>query len=137
MAKTKKERVSVKAEKKVNIKYGLDLGQMIHEYISNHPTWTQTEISDIIKIGRQGMSHRLRNPSYGTCYDIIEISILLQKDFITPMLEVIKNNGVYEPVRYSIEEVERLKADVALYKDLYERQKREVDLLHKVAEGKS
>lgn len=135
MAKTKKERAKSPATKEINVKYNLHIGSMIAEFIKNHPEWTQKEIADKIVIGTQGFNHRLNNPSYGSCYDIIEISLLLKKDFISPMLQVIKGKGVYNPVTYTEDDVEDIRRELSHYKELYERSKREIDLLHQVKLG--
>jgi hypothetical protein len=83
-----------------------------------------------------GMWHRLTNPTYGTGYNLIEISLLLKKDFISPMLEVINNAGVYQEVKYDKEVVDELMNQIDHYKGLYERLLRENDLLHDLIDKK-
>ncbi len=114
------------------IKYGLDLGAMIKKVIENHPTLTQNEIAENINIGRQGMYHRLNNPTYGTVYDLIEISLLLKRDFISPVHEVIKNGGIYEENKYGQSDLDLIQAEAAHYKLLWEKSVRDMDLLHKL-----
>lgn len=118
------------------LKFNLNLGKLIHDTIESHPTLTQIEVAQRLNIGRMGMWHRLTNPTYGTGYNLIEISLLLKKDFISPMLEVINNAGVYQEVKYDKEVVDELKNQIDHYKGLYERLLRENDLLHDLIDKK-
>lgn len=97
MARKKKEKALLMPKSKREIKYNLNLGKMIKEAIEQHKTLTQTELSSDINLTRMGFGHRLNNPTYGTAYDVIEISLMLKKDFVSPMLEVIRNGmGICE-----------------------------------------
>lgn len=136
MARKKKEKALLMPKSKREIKYNLNLGKMIKEAIEQHKTLTQTELSSDINLTRMGFGHRLNNPTYGTAYDVIEISLMLKKDFVSPMLEVIRNNGIYEEEKYSREVVEELKEQVEHYKQLYDRLVRENNLLHNLIDGK-
>jgi len=120
MAKTKRAKATLKPVKSKKVLYNLNIGEMVRKAIEGHPTYTQFELSKIIGLGRQGMYHRLENPAYGSTYDLIEISILLKKDLISPMLEVIHNNGIYDTQKFSQEDIEKLTMELNLYKDLYD-----------------
>jgi len=135
MALTKKDKAK-KPPKIEKVRYGLNLGEMIREAVDTHPTLTQNEVGKMINLGRQGVYHRMHNPSYGTGYDIIEISLLLKRDFITPMLQVIQNQGIYPDKSYTQIEYDELNKQVQHYKELYERAAREIDLLHKILDKK-
>ncbi len=133
LAKKDKAKKPVKVEK---VRYGLNLGEMVRTAVDTHPTLTQNEIGKLINLGRQGVYHRMHNPTYGTGYDIIEISLLLKKDFVTPMLQVIQNHGIYPEKSYNQEEFDEMAKQVQHYKELYERASREIDLLHKIVDKK-
>lgn len=136
MAKTKKAKAVETPITVPKLTYNLHLGKLIKDYVKNHPTLTETEIAEKISIHKQSFGHRTRNPTYGSGYQLIEISLLLKKDFISPMLEVLHNNGIFEETKFSTEDMDNLKKDVAHYKELWERSKKEIDVLHKLIDTK-
>ena len=136
MGKTKKEKATEEAAVIPRLSYNLNLGKMIKEYIKNHPTLTENEVASMVSLHKQSFGHRTRNPTYGTAYQLIEISLALKKDFVSPMLEVLHNNGIFDEQKYSLEQMEAVQKEVSHYKELWERSKKEVDMLHKLIESK-
>lgn len=87
MSKSRKTKKTNQSNPKAKpVKFGLNLGKMIHSYIELNPLLTQHELADQIGIGRQGFYHRLNNPTYGTAYDLIEISLVLKKKLLIKYL---------------------------------------------------
>lgn len=116
---------------KPKVKYGLHIGKIISDFIEPTP---QAEIAKKLNISAQGFGHRLNNPLYGSVYDIIEISMLLGTDFLSPARDVIYNNGIAPAKTFTEFEMKDLLNKLEIAQNRIIKLDRENDLLHKLLE---
>lgn len=120
-----------------SVKYGIHIGQLVKEAIESHPTMTINELSRIAgKDSGMWMSHKCSNPHFGSVYDLLFTSIELGVDLVSPLLKVLADYGVAIRTRITIEKDEKMQAEIDHFKDLWERSKREIDILLKLLEDK-
>jgi len=124
-----------KVTKSLEEKFGLHLGNMVRQVLDSTPGLTQIALAKKIGIGKQGIYHRLNSPWYGDAYDLIEISLALKTDFITPLQRVINAKGIYYPEKFTQQDMDAKNAEIDHYKTLYERAAKEIEVLHRVLEN--
>ncbi len=123
-----------KAKSKVSkVKYGLHLGKLIKDHIEESK-YSQRDIAPKVNISPQGFGHKLDNPSYGTTYELVDISIALGFDFISPLRDIFYNGGVYPRRMYTESEVNDIKIKLEEAEIRIKKLDRENDLLHKLVE---
>ena len=119
------------------IEYGIHVGNMVKEAIEAHPTMSINKLSKIAG-KRTGMwvTHKCQNPHFGNIYDLLFVSIELKVDLVSPLLKTLADYGVRLQTRITIEHSDKMKEEVSHYKELWERSKREIDVLLKLIEDK-
>ena len=114
--------------------FNLHLGRMVKEYIEKETSYTKTKIAEKMGLTRTCFSSRLSCPHYGNIHDLIKISIFLKKDFISPALDTVRNDGITTKRMYSEKEYNEMQINLALTeKKLYEKD-RELNLTHELLE---
>ena len=114
--------------------FNLHVGRMVKEYIEKETTYTKTKVAERMGLTRTCFSSRLSCPHYGNVHDLIKISIFLKQDFLSPALNIVRNDGVVTKRLYSEREYNELKINLALTeKKLYEKE-RELNLTHELLE---
>ena len=114
--------------------FNLHLGRMVKEFIEKETSFTKTKIAEKMGLTRTCFSSRLSCPHYGNIHDLIKISIFLKKDFISPALDVVRNDGISTKRMYSEREYNEMQINLALTeKKLYEKD-RELNLTHELLE---
>ena len=114
--------------------FNLHLGRMVKEYIEKETSFTKTKIAEKMGLTRTCFSSRLSCPHYGNIHDLIKISIFLKKDFISPALDIVRNEGITTKRMYSEKEYNDVQINLALTeKKLYEKD-RELNLTHELLE---
>jgi hypothetical protein len=114
--------------------FNLHLGRMVKEYIEKETSFTKTKIAEKMGLTRTCFSSRLSCPHYGNIHDLIKISIFLKKDFISPALDIVRNDGITTKRMYSEKEYNEMQINLALTeKKLYEKD-RELNLTHELLE---
>ena len=89
----------------------------VKEFCRNELPWSYT-----------GFRQKLTKENFGDIFDLILISIKLNKDFITPALLSLKANGIkidilneYENLDQILAKNKVLKEDITLYKNIIKR----------------
>ena len=114
--------------------FNLHLGRMVKEYIEKETTYTKTKVAERMGLTRTFFSSRLSCPHYGNVHDLMKISIFLKKDFLSPALDIVRNDGVVTKRLYSEKEYNEIQMKFALTeKKLYEKD-RELNLTHELLE---
>jgi len=114
--------------------FNLHLGRIVKEYIEKETSFTKTKIAEKMGLTRTCFSSRLSCPHYGNIHDLIKISIFLKKDFISPALDIVRNEGITTKRMYSEKEYNDVQINLALTeKKLYEKD-RELNLTHELLE---
>ncbi len=114
--------------------FNLHLGRMVKEYIEKETSYTKTKVAEKMGLTRTCFSSRLSCPHYGNIHDLIKISLFLKKDFISPSLDIVRNEGLTTKRMYSEREYNELQINLALTeKKLYEKD-RELNLTHELLE---
>jgi len=107
---------------------------MVKEYIEKETSYTKTKVAEKMGLTRTCFSSRLSCPHYGNIHDLIKISIFLNKDFISPALDIVRNDGITTKRMYSEKEYNEAQINLALTeKKLYEKD-RELNLTHELLE---
>ena len=116
------------------VPFNLHVGKMVKEYIERETNFTKTKVAERMGLTRTCFSSRLSCPHYGNIHDLMKISIFLKKDFVSPALDIIRNDGVVTKRLYSEKEFNELQVKFALTeKKLYEKE-RELNLTHELLE---
>ncbi|MBK9718204.1 MAG: hypothetical protein IPO85_11960 [Saprospiraceae bacterium] len=115
--------------------YGLNIGESIKKWFQLNPETTIVSVAKKLKISKVGFYHRINLPYYGNTVDLIEISLLLKHDFISPLLNIYKNKGNNVEISYTESEVLSLKNELEKTKDLLVRSQREADRLHEILDS--
>lgn len=114
--------------------FGMHFGKIIKEYIEKETNYTKTLVAMKLGLTRTCFSSRLSSPHYGNIHDLMKISILLEKDFLSPALALVRNEGIASTTMYSEKEVNDVKMKLALTeKKLFEKE-RELTLTHELLE---
>lgn len=114
--------------------FGLHMGKMIKQFIEKETNFTKTLVAMKLGLTRTCFSSRLSSPHYGNIHDLIKISILLEKDFISPALALVRNQGVASTKMFSERELNEVQMKLALTeKKLFEKD-RELTLTHELLE---
>ncbi len=111
--------------------YGLHLGELISNWFRINKHVTKVYIAEQLGISKVGFNNRLNLPYYGNAVELLEISLLLKEDFITPLLNVYKNRGHKVEKIYLEQDVADMQDKLKFTEDLLNRCQRESDLLHK------
>lgn len=112
------------------VKYGLDLGKIIYDYIDQHTKYNFSDVAKILNLSRGGLKHKLLNAHYGTTYDLIEISLALEKDFVSLLSTALKVKNVNVERLHSDKEFTELKNRIKELEEQLSDRKREIDLLY-------
>ncbi len=112
----------------------LHLGKLIKDYIEQETPYTKTYIATQLGLTRTCFSSRLNSPFYGNTFDLMKVSILLEKDFLSPCLAVMRASGTNSNKLYTEKEYAEMMMKLAhAEKKLFEKE-RELNLTHELLE---
>ena len=114
------------------VKYGLDLGKIVYDYVEKNTKYNFSDVAKKLNLSRGGFKHKLRNAHYGTTYDLIEISIALDKDFISLLYAALQAKEVNVERLHTDKEFTELKNKVKELESELSERKREINLLYDV-----
>ncbi|MCC7026702.1 MAG: hypothetical protein IT265_07080 [Saprospiraceae bacterium] len=129
MAKTKRVSKQDPLLKKCK-DYGLDIGAQIRTWFQLNPNVTITSVAEDLHISKVGFYHRMNNPYYSNAVDLLELSLLLKHDFISPVLQIYRNKGRKVEETYTAFDVLAIKDELEKTKEALLRSQREVDGLY-------
>ena len=116
--------------------FGLHFGQIIKTYIDSNPSITQTKVAGLMELSKTGLRSKFESSTFGTIYDLIKLSIVLEHDFVSMARTPLKSKGIAIETEFEEQQYLELKERVAsLEKDLVDR-KREIDLLYEKLDQK-
>lgn len=79
---------------KFNVEYGHDFGRTIYEFVRDSPTVNYTKAGELMGMSRQRFRQKSLLPHFGTIYELIQASIVLDFDFISPAIDILVNENV-------------------------------------------
>ncbi|MBK8737657.1 MAG: hypothetical protein IPL98_17790 [Saprospiraceae bacterium] len=111
----------------------LHLGRMVQQ-VKDGVGMTHETLGELIGIGKGGVSSRLQNPHFGDTFDLLNVSIALRHDFISPLMKILRDHKI-EPIALKaqiendklLEEIKELKAELL-------EKKKEISYLHEFIE---
>lgn len=109
--------------------YGIHLGQIIREQVAASKV-RQTELAKELGITTIGMQHKLNSPTYGTIYDIIKTSKIIDVDLFHIMRMMLVKRGL-TVFQGNEEKAMALVAETQAHSELVEK---ENELLKKLVE---
>lgn len=73
--------------------YDLNLSEIIEDYLKkNHIQ--KARIASAMNITRSGFGHKFKKPYWGTTEDLIKLSIIVNHDFVSYLLDPLRKKGI-------------------------------------------
>lgn len=114
--------------KPILTQFGLHLGEII-KHDADMSKYSQKELADKMKLSHRAFLSKFKSPHFGTIYDIIKISMILDKDYFTYPQAILNSNGIESPRIYSTQEYDQLKETLLSVEEVKERYERIIDKL--------
>jgi len=113
-----------------NSKYGLDFSAIINSWFGANLDVTKTDIAEKIGLTKMGFNTKINTPHFGTTYDLLELSLATGHDFISPLLNVLKNKGVEVQEVFTDRQMQDVIRQRDMLDNLLKRSNREIDMLY-------
>lgn len=131
MSELKEKKVrNTRKKRALNVQYGINLGSDINDYVNTRPNYSKAQFYKDLNLSPTAVETRLRNPYYGTVYDLIEACLVLKRDFISPIITVLKYNHIRLNALEELEQLEEYKKENQQLKDRIARIEKDNDVLH-------
>ena len=101
-----------KKTKKDIVKYDIHVGHMIRNLIEADRSVSKKDVADKLSITYPGLANKFNTPHYGSIYDVIDISKILDINILTRI-----SNEVYGGNAYTLQqEIMQLREENVMYK---------------------
>lgn len=132
MAKGRKTKKILKADSQPHkhSKYGVDYSAIINSWFGANLDVTKTDIAEKIGLTKMGFNTKINTPHFGTTYDLLELCLATGHDFISPLLNVLKNKGVEVKEVFTEKQMHDVIRQRDMLDNLLKRSNREIDMLY-------
>ena len=118
----------MKTTSKPGEQHGHDFGAAIDRATQMSADDNYTTIAAKMNMSKQSLRYKTKKPYFGTIYDLIKISQILQQDFISPALEAIHRESPSVRIK-SGKTIGSLKDDIKSVEEQRDRLQKVVDRL--------
>lgn len=131
MSELKEKKVrNTRKKRALSVMYNVDFGQLISDFIAMKPNYSKAQFCKDLGMSPTAVETRLKNPYYGTIYDLIDACIALRHDFISPIIGILKDNSIRLLALSELDQLKELKTENSALKDRITRLEKDNDVLH-------
>lgn len=107
-----------------NLKYNHHVGHEVKKVLKLKEM-SYMDLANLINLSKNAAINKLNKPYYGNVYELIDVSIALQHDFISELLPIIKKQGVdieFMPIQ----------AENKMLRETVDRLEKEIERNHRI-----
>ncbi len=79
--------------KKRELDLDINISEIIEKYLKDNNI-LKAHVASAMNITRSGFGHKFKNPHWGTTLELIQLSIIVNHDFVSYLLKPLKDRGV-------------------------------------------